>query len=349
MSAFCPNMTSLTVSKSEINDEAISHISKLKKMKKLQLIEATHISSFGYAELLLNLPQLCSLGNCDSFGEVINILYNNYHYQAIPNMLPLEQVDCEGPISDYELHLIANHCPKMRDIRLVYNASFSRRYESEVFDLAILSKMSTLDQVGIISADFYSHSMFTVLKTKGARLTHLELTNVDELNLASLMMIGDHCKLLSHVNICCCHYTPQPGDRTRMEQACTPQARSTNIRPFSKLRSANFTLTTSTHLPILKYPIFFALDLEVLQLNQIYQPGDSFILSLVSWNPLHSLLQFSLTNGLHLSLMAANTLIQACPRLRQIGQLSSWGRVEQEELVAFKKEIVARNLDLKIE
>ena len=109
------------------------------------------------------------------------------------------------------------------------------------------------------------------------------------------------------------------------------------------------------------------MNLEELKLNQIYQRlEDSFISSLVSWNTLQFLVQFHLTNGPHLTLMAANTLIQAtiqqahknsflvflfqaCPRLRRIGQVSSWGRVEREELVAFKREIVARNLDLSIE
>jgi hypothetical protein len=90
------------------------------------------------------------------------------------------------------------------------------------------------------------------------------------------------------------------------------QARSRDDRPFAKLRSASFNLTSSIHIPILKYPIFFALDIEEMKLNQIYQPlEDSFISFLISWNPLQSLLRFHLTNGTYLSLMAANTLIQA--------------------------------------
>ena len=270
---------------------------------------------------------------------------------TIPAFLAPEKVDCEGPISDHELYLISKHCPKMRNIRLVYNPVVSRVSESEAElpDLAVLSKISNLKQLGMMSADFYSHSLFTVIKTTGGRLTHLELTNVDELNLASLMMIGDSCKLVTHLNICCCHYTPEPSDRNKLEQACTPQARAGDRRPFPKLKSATFILITSTHIQIL-YPIFFALNLEELKLNQIYQPlEDSFISSLVSWNPLECLSQFSLTNGSHLTLMAANTLIQSCPRLRCIGQVSSWGRVEREELLAFKREIVARNLDIKIQ
>merc|ERR1711915_57893 len=184
----------------------------------------------------------------------------------------------------------------------------------------------------------------------GSRLTHLGLTNVDELNFASLLMIGENCKKLVSLNICCSHYNQDPSDRRKLEQACTQAARSQEGSPFSKLRSATFILTTSAHLPILKYPLFFALKLEELKLNQIYQPlEDSFISSLVNWNSLQFLIEFSLINGPHLSLMAANILIQACPRLKLIGQVSSWGRVEREELLAFKREIRSRNFELTIQ
>ena len=202
----------------------------MRKLKILQLKEAKNISPFGYAEMLRNLPDLCSLGRCDSFGEVITTLFHKCSVYkrsvgTIPTVLALAKVDCSGPISDYELHLIANHCPKMRNLRLVYNPVVHRGSESqsELPDLAVLSKISNLDEIGIMSADFYSHSLFTVIETAGSRLTHLELTNVDELNLAGLMMIGDHCKLVTHLSICCCHYTPEQSDRIRLEQACTPQ------------------------------------------------------------------------------------------------------------------------------
>ena len=70
-------------------------------------------------------------------------------------------------------------------------------------------------------------------------------------------------------------------------------------------------MNSSVHIPILKYPIFFALDLEELKLKQMYQPlEDSFITSLISWNPLQSLALFHLTNGTHLTLMAARNLLE---------------------------------------
>ena len=77
----------------------------------------------------------------------------------------------------------------------------------------------------VLSAEFYSHSLFTVvvqvkrglldpgesshnMKTQsGSRLTSLELSSVDEMNLAAVVMIGVNCLGLQLLALSCCHYT----------------------------------------------------------------------------------------------------------------------------------------------
>ena len=54
-------------------------------------------------------------------------------------------------------------------------------------------------------------------------------------------------------------------------------------------------------------------------------------------------------SGPHLSIMAANYLIQACPVLRYIGRIATWGRVEREELEAMQREAASRNLNIILE
>jgi hypothetical protein len=107
----------------------------------------------------------------------------------------------------------------------------------------------------------------------------------------------------------------------------------------------------------------------------VYQPlEDSFLAALVSWGPLLHLRsvpaccilqihttyrKFQLINGPHLTLLAANIMIQvaalpslrrpqACPALEVLGRLSSWGGVEREELEMMRDEVRARNLRLTI-
>ena len=183
------------------------------------------------------------------------------------------------------------------------------------------------------------------------------------MNLAALIMIGDHSPFLEHLAISCCHYTQvgkeflfeclfrqrkcvslqEAGDQVRLENLCKEENRTSLQAPFRyflnclsivskwfqslrRLRSARFKLNSPTHLPMIKYPVFFASDLQELQINQVlgriqrignlarvkhltnypsstgmimhvqdcksqvYQPlGDSFLASLVSWNPFKQL------------------------------------------------------------
>lgn len=197
------------------------------------------------------------------------------------------------------------------------------------------------------SADFYNHGLFAVITQAGPRLTRLELSSVDELNLAAILMVGAHCPLLAALSLSCCHYTQEPGDSARLEAARSEAGRP--HRPFGRLRTAAFLLASPVHLPLLKYPLYFAAGLEELQIDQVYQPlEDSFLAALVSWGPLLHLRKFQLINGPHLTLLAANIMIQACPALEVLGRLSSWGGVEREELEMMRDEVRARNLRLTI-
>ena len=119
----------------------------------------------------------------------------------------------------------------------------------------------------VLSAEFYSHSLFTVvvqvkrgfldpgksshnMKTQsGSRLTSLELSSVDEMNLAAVVMIGVNCLGLQHLALSCCHYTQvgklgaaliselvfppkEVGDRLRLENLCTEEAKAAPRAPF---------------------------------------------------------------------------------------------------------------------
>lgn len=62
-------------------------------------------------------------------------------------------------------------------------------------------------------------SFLTTLQA-GPRLTSLELSGVDELNLAAVAMVGASCRLLEHLALSCCHYM-QVGSLLGPLQWCT--------------------------------------------------------------------------------------------------------------------------------
>ncbi len=130
-----------------------------------------------------------------------------------------------------------------------------------------------------------------------------------ELNLNALHIIGSGCPRLQRLTIAYCHYNVEQNDRRRME-AAVEAARSTkpasdddgngdNILPFQQLKSATFLLSSSTQLPLLKYPVVYARRLQELTIRQMYQPlEDSFLTSLLTWNPMAHLERFQLTKGM---------------------------------------------------
>ena len=351
LSVFCPNLLSLTIKDSNLSDQIVSFIACMKKLKSLSFEGECQPSPCGYAELLRNLPDLRNLGQCNCFGEVLSTLYSNWsiYYRSvggIPKILKLESVDCNGPISGQEIAFIQTYCPNIKSIKLAYSLMNRLEARESFGHLTSLSTLANLQRLGVTSADFYSHSLFCVLRM-GTKLTSLELANIDEMNLNAIMLIGANCPNLEQLSIFCCHYTVEEADTRKLAEACTIKELAKDNAPFKCLKEAKYILNTSTHLPLLKYPVFFARGLQELRLDQVYQPvDDGFVSSLIAWNPMAKLERFQLNQGPHLSIMAANTLIQACPNLKYIGNVLSWGLVEPEEIIAMRGEIKQRNLDL---
>jgi hypothetical protein len=133
----------------------------------------------------------------------------------------------------------------------------------------------------------------------GSRLTSLELTNIDELNLNAIVMIGAGCHRLERLKISYCHYTVEANDRRRLEAAAeAARTETAATSPFRQLRYATFLLSSSTHLALLKYPLLFARQLQELTISQMYHPlEDSFVAALLTWNPMVHLQKFQLNKG----------------------------------------------------
>ena len=108
-------------------------------------------------------------------------------------------------------------------------------------------------------------------------------------------------------------------------------------------------LTSPVHVVMMKYPLYFSHNLTSFSFEQLFQPlEDTFVNTLVGWSSWRSLESFTLNNSPNLSLMSANTILGSCPRVKRIGSLATWGRVDREQLEAFKQEVNNRNFDLEV-
>ena len=99
--------------------------------------------------------------------------------------------------------------------------SYTWRHRPELNEgfgnLSGLSSLTKLKNLTVNSADFYSHSLFSAVRT-GRQLTTLGLSNIDEMNLNAVIMIGQGCPNLETISLSCCHYTVERGDTAKMAE-----------------------------------------------------------------------------------------------------------------------------------
>ena len=86
--------------------------------------------------------------------------------------------------------------------------------------LAQVRLLASLERLRLVSADFYNHGVFTALQ---GGLTRLELEDCDEMNLNSLIMIGDKCPHLSSLHISRCHFNVDMEERNKINELCSKE------------------------------------------------------------------------------------------------------------------------------
>ena len=348
ISVFSPHLTTLRVRSSQLSDEAAYFLSKLRKLQKLHFSQVTNVSSHGYATLLRNLHRLTDLSGCDCFPAALSCLETGKRRD--PPHLRLERLETDSPLTETDLKLVVSQCPALTTLKLVYRpAELEPSPDPLTPHLARLALLTDLHTINIVSADFYNHSVFRLVQTSPARVTRLELTDCDEMNLHSVEMIGQLCPSLLSLGLSSCHFTLDPEQRQTIAETVSLQTPAPAQRPFARLREGRFRLTSPTHLVLLKYILHFSDRLRSFSLEVLTQSvEDRLVVSLVSWGRWSQLQSFQLTNSSRLSLMAANTIIQSCPQVKHIGSVKTWGQVSREDLSSFQREIASRNLQLQI-
>ena len=353
---FCQNLLSLSICDSNVSTNLLPYLTSLKKLQSSSITGMQNLHTI-HSVMLRDLPELKDIGKCD-FGSVLKSLYKfihkDYSLRGDPVLLALETIDSvvlnREPIGPKEIYLLPMHFPNLKALKFVYIKGKERFYSSSLEDydhLSSLSFLPNLEKLVIYQADFFSHSLFSVLQN-GSKLTSLELMDIDEMNLNALMMIGSGCQHLQELVIARCYFTTEASDAKKLTDTCVDTELFKDTAPFKVLRKLKIQVHSPTHLFVVKYTVFFARKLINLHIYLNNLPiGDSFIAALLSWNPLKHLEEFYLCDGLDLTLMAANLIIQSCPKLTSLGK---WrGRIESQELEAMKKEIKNRNLNLHLQ
>ena len=121
--------------------------------------------------------------------------------------------------------------------------------------------------------------------------------------------------------------------------------------PFRHLNELDIYLNSPTHLPVLQYILTFSIRITHLTFEQFITDYDESLImtTLFSWNGLKILTELKIIKGANLSINTLNQVIQNCPELRKLGQVSTWGKINKYQLETIRKEIKLRNFDLVID
>jgi len=174
----CRLLSHLDIAGSQsVTDQGASWLLGCKELTILDLYQ-TAISIEGYAQLLLALPRLNSVGRCGAFGQILEYLatYNRDQIQ-----LSIKYFH-SGDVSYEQLRLLTIMCPKLTHVSLYVDEDAGNLLEP-------LTSLKELSEVKLLACNFYTDKVDELLKGKGNQLTLLHLEHIDELDMNAVL----HC------------------------------------------------------------------------------------------------------------------------------------------------------------
>ena len=160
----------------------------------------------------------------ENINGIILLLENRIHLalkNGIHKLLncsnSLEEVDTNGELNSMELSHLVKRCPNLNKSRFKYHRNSSNEDEDHLAKLCVLDHLT---QLSISCANFFEHHLFQVLEVRGDQIIHLELVDVDEINLNGILMLGANCTNLKKLCLHGCHFQMQPEDVGTVDALC---------------------------------------------------------------------------------------------------------------------------------
>ena len=147
------------------------------------------------------------------FNQVADMFFINrstFHFS-------LEEVDTNGELNSLELKHLVKTCPNLYKLRFKYHRNSSSEDEDHLAKLCVLDHLT---QLSISCANFFEHHLFQLLEVRGDQILHLELVDVDEINLNGILMLGANCTNLKKLCLHGCHFQMQPEDIGTVDALC---------------------------------------------------------------------------------------------------------------------------------
>ncbi|KAJ0181800.1 hypothetical protein K1T71_002522 [Dendrolimus kikuchii] len=296
----CPNLEKLDISSSKnITNSSIHIIAKFKELKSVQLYR-TFVTLDGFVNLLLKCKNLQDIGRCDEIGKVLEYI-NLYHPKSGP--FGLVTYVSRYATNDH-LQLAVQLCPYIRSMTVFHNTLQS--------DLMVLIGLGHLQELKLLSCDFYADQIKQVLQVKGCNITHLHLEHVDQIDLNALMYISQMCPLLESLTLYNC----------TLIQHTSLYTKKLDIAPFRNLKK--ITLVSMTTDEQLLFILTNCLNAEFIHVGTAVQFTDDFLLKILEKNPLIYLKELRIMQSDFLTIRSVQKIIESCMSLEILVEVESW-------------------------
>lgn len=321
----CPKLQKLDVTASRsVTDRCLTVIQRCWMLREIQLFR-TSVSIAGYAELILEHPNLEDIGRCDEFGYVLEHIRVTGMYKKPFNLKVFESRD----ISTEHLHLLVEMCPSLSKVSIVHDESIN--------DLLILGALGNLVDLKLLCCDFFTDRVKELLESQGGKIESLHLEHVNEIDLNALVWISQFCPKLKSLVLYNCEFG---------EHAPVLITDKLFVPPFKYLERIKCVADCATlHLEFL---LSHCVNIKFIQLGSSTGIGDDTMARVLTKNPMNKLEELKILYSDDLSMKTVKLLMQNCDNLRRLSELESWQGISIAELDSFQKELRVNNVDLDI-
>lgn len=321
----CPKLHTLDVQSSKsLTNDSIHILCRFDDLRIVQLFR-TSVTMEGFVNLLLKLPRLEDVGRYDEIGRCLE-----YITQYYPNKekFGLTKFSSRFVTTKY-IQILAEYCPEILFVSIFYNLLLC--------DLMTLIGINKLNDLRLLSCDFFADQVRNVLQVKGCNLTHLHLEHVDEIDMNALMYISQFCPDLKSLTFYNCE----------MLSSTSMYTRKPAIPPFMNLE--RLTLVALCELSHLEFLLSTCYKIKYISLGTMVPTHDFSFEKILCANPMANLKELSIVCSEGLTISMAYKLIEVCNELTVLNELEGWVQIEPIEIELFKKFIKLNNLDLNIQ
>ena len=320
----CPKLVALDLTSSKcISNESCHIIGRFDNLRMVQLYR-TSITAEGYINLLLKLHRLEDIGRYDEIGRCLEYIAENY-----PNKqkFALRKFTSRFVTTKF-LQILCNYCPEISFVSIFHNVLLC--------DLMQLVGINKLNDLRLLSCDFFADQIRNVLQVKGCNLTHLHLEHVDEIDMNALMYISQFCPDLKSLTFYNCE----------MISSTSMYIRKPPIPPFMNLEQlVLIALCEPSHLEFLLANCF---KIKRISIGTMVPTHDFSFDKILATNNFTNLEELSVICSEGLTIGMAYRLVEICQNLVVLNELEGWEQVSTDDLEIFKEFIKMNNLDLNI-